>query len=271
MDEKEFDNQSIQDNNEETENLEPITNISDEKKSDYHVNGALYSFFYVFGIVFLFSLFIFQILLTPITVVGRSMQPTINTSVVSDTDDEHCDYVYYQKSNRYENDDIVIVENANKTYVARYDVEFFIKRVIACPTQTITFFLTNSTTSGFVTTFFYDIIVKDKNGNIINLEDKYLTEEMSFTSTDITFTSSTWFKTIFSNLANELLPDEERKFELILGKNEYFVMGDNRDESEDSRYFGPVKYNDISGDVKIHIPYGKTIFYGIWQYLKSIF
>jgi len=30
-------------------------------------------------------------------------------------------------------------------------------------------------------------------------------------------------------------------------KNDYFIMGDNRDNSEDSRYRGPVKQNDILG------------------------
>ena len=126
MDEKEFEEQSIQSEPNESNNIEILTNLSGEKKSGYHVNGTLYSFFYAFGIVFLFCLFVFQIILTPITVVGRSMQPTINISVLSDTDEDHCDYVYYRQSSSYQNDDIVIVENVNKTYVARNNVDFFI-------------------------------------------------------------------------------------------------------------------------------------------------
>lgn len=35
--------------------------------------------------------------------------------------------------------------------------------------------------------------------------------------------------------------------EIVLKKNEYFVIGDNKEDSLDSRYFGPVKENDLIG------------------------
>ncbi len=35
--------------------------------------------------------------------------------------------------------------------------------------------------------------------------------------------------------------------QVILGENEYFLIGDNREDSLDSRYFGPVEKSDISG------------------------
>jgi len=40
---------------------------------------------------------------------------------------------------------------------------------------------------------------------------------------------------------------------IILGKDEFFVMGDNRGYSEDSRDIGPVKLNDITGRVDMII------------------
>ena len=37
---------------------------------------------------------------------------------------------------------------------------------------------------------------------------------------------------------------------LVLGKDEYFVLGDNRNNSNDSRYIGPVQRNEIKGVVE---------------------
>jgi len=40
---------------------------------------------------------------------------------------------------------------------------------------------------------------------------------------------------------------------LTLGEDEFFVLGDNRGASEDSRDFGPVEKSDISGQVVLRI------------------
>lgn len=44
---------------------------------------------------------------------------------------------------------------------------------------------------------------------------------------------------------------EELKIEKELAYNEYFIMGDNRENSSDSRTFGPVQEKDILGKVKM--------------------
>ena len=63
-------------------------------------------------------------------VVGKSMQPTINASANSDSDEEHVDIVYYSKNNTYKNDNIVIISNLTNKYINSSQVEFFIKRII---------------------------------------------------------------------------------------------------------------------------------------------
>lgn len=47
--------------------------------------------------------------------------------------------------------------------------------------------------------------------------------------------------------------------QVILSDDEYFLIGDNREDSLDSRYFGPVKKSDISGVADFRIfPFTKV-------------
>jgi len=41
--------------------------------------------------------------------------------------------------------------------------------------------------------------------------------------------------------------------DVVLGKNQLFVSGDNRPNSEDSRYFGPINANDIVGKLSLRL------------------
>lgn len=47
-------------------------------------------------------------------------------------------------------------------------------------------------------------------------------------------------------------PDAER-FPMLLGDDEVFVMGDNRTDSRDSRYFGPIKVDTIIGRAWVRV------------------
>lgn len=53
-------------------------------------------------------------------------------------------------------------------------------------------------------------------------------------------------------------PEEKKKFlikriSLVANSDEYYVMGDNKDFSQDSRHFGPIKKDSIIGKVLFHI------------------
>ena len=234
-----------------------------EKPYSYYTSGLAYKFMLCFGIVFMSIIFVFQIMLSPILVIGTSMQPNVNASVVSETDEDHCDIVYYKQDKNYQNNDMVIISNKNQNYVDDKDVRYLIKRVIACPGQTLKVYVTSK--DG--TKYYYDIMVTNGKDNIdINASDPYIKEDMVFTYTEVISLGSMFemYKTIFSSLV------ATGTFEMQIPNSSYFVMGDNRNNSEDSRYFGVVAYEDISGSVKIHVPYGKNVWEALFDKLKSI-
>ena len=270
---------------EENEKFETIKQKSFSHKTDMFSKSPAFKFMLIFGVVFMSFIFIFQVWLTPIKVVGSSMQPTINASIINEYDFSHCDIVYFDDKSKYNNDDIVIVKNNDYKYipyiehkdengnvVAKQDVEYFIKRIVACPGQTITFYYKNQVPALLPKEYYYDIIVKDENGNIVDLDDSYLTEDMKFTSTEIVERSNDFpfFAQIFEKIADwQNLNDSERSFSITIPDETYFVLGDNRNNSEDSRYFGVVSVKDIEGSVRLHLPHGKNIFQAIWIKLKS--
>ncbi len=261
--------------NEENETLTPVVEVKRKKANTLYTESLIFKFMLVFGIVFMSFIFVFQVLLTPIMVVGSSMQPTMNISIASEGDEKHCDVVYFREKETYSHDDIVIVSNTDYKYIEKtekQDVRSMIKRIIACPGDVVTFYFTYGEPELLPKKYYYDIIVKDRTGKIVDLDDSYLVEEMCYDAVSMVTYINEFdnFAQIFQNIQDINLPDEERKYSFTVPENSYFIMGDNRNISEDSRFFGCVSVNDISGSVRFTIPYGKTIFEAIWIKFKSI-
>ena len=58
-----------------------------------------------------------------------------------------------------------------------------------------------------------------------------------------------------------------KEFSHTMGKDEYFIMGDNRNNSTDSRFFGPITSQDILGKVVLQIKPNQNLFQSIWHKL----
>lgn len=244
---------------------EPEVVPEKQKSSEYKTDSLLFHFLSIFGIIFLSVFFVFGIYLTPITVVGESMLPNINKKTTSATDTSHCDVVYYRKKESYNHGDIIIISNETSHYIdnskLNEPVEFLIKRVIACPGDTITFHLDYSDGNKY----YYKIIVKDKNGNEIELnEDSYIYEKMVIYKITSDFSE---YSGQMKNIANAICDGND--YSIKISDNCYFAMGDNRNNSTDSRYFGEININDICGNVRIQVEHGDNIWIAIFKKIKS--
>ena len=200
----------------------------------------------IFAVCFVSCLYVFQIVLTPIGVEGYSMQPTINASATGTNGDSHTDTVYFFSSSIYAYKDIVIIKEGKTT-----SNEKLIKRIIATPGQTITFIKTYQTMQNTQVCIYFDIYIDG-----VLLEEDYILEQEQYV---IKYNSTYSF---YNRFVREL--STTGQYTIDLEDNQYFVMGDNRNNSTDSRFFGPIEKSDILGKVVLQVKYGRTLFNAIW-------
>ena len=221
----------------------------------------------VFAICFICSLFSFQIILTPVEVVGYSMLPTINESAQG-SGNIYTDYVYVSPLKNVKRKDIVVIEGGKTS-----SGNIIIKRIIATPGDTITF--KNVGTKIMYTIPYFEVE--------IYLNDKKLTE--NYTLEETTYISQTLENNQYYSFHNQMVTalksgietqsHKPYEFTITLGKDEYFVMGDNRNNynvtdekrhgSVDSRMFGPIKKSEIIGKVELQVKHGQNLLQAIWD------
>ena len=197
------------------------------------------------GLYFIISTFIGNILLVPLSVDGASMYPTLNADYTTTGDKMAKDVVYIWKTHNVTHSDIIVF-NANR-YNGSPDSTtptYYIKRVIAVSGDTIKFTLSDYNPSTGVLT--YDVCL-----NGIVLDEDYI-------SSKITYQSGATNPEIVTS-----------QHEITIPTGFVFVMGDNRNNSKDSREMGLISTKDILGKMVLHIPYGKTVIFGIYTSLKN--
>lgn len=243
-----------------------------KQKKDYKTSSVFFHLLCVFCVIITSFLFVFQVYLTPISVYGLSMYPTINYSAGEDDDRSKTDLVYYREKESYNRGDIVIFSNLSEQYVQNNSsskpVSYLIKRVIACPGDTITFYLTDNSNDSFGI-YYYSFELTDANGTKIEVNETYINEPMCIYKHSTTAQGK--FSEVSEVFFDTSLPLSERRVSLKISDGCYFVMGDNRNNSSDSRYFGEINQNDICGNVRLHIKYGENIFTAIIKQIKSYF
>ena len=178
------------------------------EKSQKLIKKALlftWDFVKIAVIAFVIVLPIRYFLFQPFIVSGASMAPSFASG-----DYLIVDEISYRFSTPQRGDVVVF----NASFIPEYSGERFIKRVIGVPGDTVN--IVNGTVE----------IIKGGNKTVVN--EKYIPRDVK-----------TYGYGLSSGYSSSLLAKE-----ITLKQNEYFVLGDNRLNSYDSRFWGvvPVKY-----------------------------
>lgn len=200
---------------------------------------SLWVLFGIFlGIYFILSIFLSNILLVPMTVEGASMYPTLNAEYTTTGNKYATDVVYLWKTQNVNKLDVIVFEASS--YVGSPDTIYYIKRVVATSGDSIQF----KRITEIDGTFAYSVYL---NGNQLN--EDYINGQMQYKNESI----------IPQFILNEEI--------IVIPDGYIFVMGDNRNNSRDSREIGLVATSTIVGRVVFHIPYGQTLIHG---FIKSV-
>lgn len=179
-----------------------------------------------------FALFIIVMLLLrvyvwqPVIVEGHSMDPTL-------ADKERLVII---KTARIKRQDIVIAKEYNKEDQSTKNI---VKRVIGMPGDTIS----------------YNNDVLTVNGKVI--AEPYLTNYQKQLATDKlqqTYQFNSFFQSLGKNAKSfTMSATGQTDFTVKVPEGQYFLMGDNRLVSQDSRQVGTFSKKDIIGEAKLRI------------------
>ena len=216
-------------------NLSVNFDFNTNKKAPYAVK-FLVGLFYVLLLSVLITQIIFSITHYQAKVYGESMQNTLNSKGGNKND-----IVFVNKFKKANVGDIIVASDPFGTQI--------IKRVIAVENDRIRYeYIENE---GRCVLYINgekkdETYIKSNITENVNLLEKILPGG---------------FNCILENVQlndNGTLEEGDDYFEYIVPKNHIFVMGDNREKSQDSREYGAIKKDSVLGVVEYVLYYGES-------------
>jgi signal peptidase I len=175
-----------------------------------------YTFYFLKTVIIISVVYLFirSSIFEKVGVNGQSMFPTYNATQNS------LDEIYINKISpkfqTFKRGQVVVLISPPDCVE---DKELFIKRIIGLPGETLSF----------------------ENGDV-------KISNSSYPEPGIKLDEKDYLKPEVRTYKNISIPDQSNTVEKILDKNEYFVMGDNRTGSNDSRRCGAVRGDQIIGE-----------------------
>ncbi len=173
--------------------------------------------------------FCFSFVFTLTTVSGDSMNPNIHEG----------DRLLVTYPREYERFDVVVIK-VDDSYNEVYHNDLYLKRVIGLPGDYIDYNLENGITQLYIN--------GQKESEYFYTAEE-LTKYLTYNSAGSTIPFE-WYEKCFSGSDIHKDSCEIKEGHLVIPEGYYFVLGDNRPNSKDSRSIGLVKEEDIIGVTK---------------------
>lgn len=173
--------------------------------------------------------FCFSFVFTFTTVSGNSMNPNIQEG----------DRLLVTYPSEYERFDVVVIK-VDDSYHNVYNNDLYLKRIIGMPGDYLDYKLEGEITQ---------LYINDEKVNEVFYTEKELREYLTYNSAGA-YIPFEWYEKCFTGSDIQKEHCELQDGHFIIPEGYYFVLGDNRPDSKDSRNIGLVKEEDVIGTTK---------------------